>query len=86
MELTEEEIAYFRAISRMGNADAMLAYAIKQAERYAQEHAHDMPEFVRQAIAVLHVRYAIHHDIGERRLIRAGIDSMLHMGEAIRHA
>ena len=59
--------------------DATIAYAIVQAKEYAALHAPNAPS-IQAAIIRLFVIYCFEHDMGEKNLLRIGIDLLIGPG------
>lgn len=83
--LSPEDLARFRKMWRGDWEDALDA-AIKNADAFADQHAHDMLPSIKETVAHLHVRHAIEPDPGERGLIRESVDCLLALGRAVRNA
>lgn len=80
--ITPENEALFAKRFKGPHMAGSMAYAKAQACAYAERYAAGMPEWVAAGIAALHFRYTAATDVGDRVLLRLGIDCLLAVGRA----
>jgi hypothetical protein len=80
--ISEQDEAAFRRRYRGPQCEGDLAYAKKTANEYAERYAAAMPDWVQFGVAALHFRHCYMTDVGDRALLRIGIDTLLYMGRA----
>ncbi|HRP73192.1 MAG TPA: hypothetical protein PK743_11225 [Luteimonas sp.] len=80
--ITEQDEAAFRRRHRGPQCEANLDYAKHTANEYAERYAAGMPDWVRFGVAALHFRHCSSKDVGDKMLLRIGIDTLLLIGRA----
>lgn len=83
--ITEHDEAAFRRRYRGPQCEGNLEYAKQTASQYAERYADGMPDWVRLGVAALHFRHCYMTDVGDRKLLRIGIDTLLLIGGSCRN-